>query len=38
MTTYQRSRRSIRRTRAIVGFLFLSIILLAPAIGGLITQ
>ena len=39
MTTTQRfRRRTIRRTSALVGFLFLSIILLAPAIGGLITQ
>lgn len=39
MTTRQRSRRrAIRRTSAIVGVLFLTIVLFAPAIGGLITQ
>ncbi len=39
MTTNQRSRRrAIRRTSAVVGFLFITIVLLAPAIGGLITQ
>lgn len=39
MTARQRSRRrAIRWTSAFVGFLFLSIVLLAPAIGGLITQ
>jgi len=39
MTTAQRSRRrAIRRASAIVGALFITIILLAPALGGLITQ
>lgn len=39
MTTAQRSRRrAIRRTSAIVGALFITIVLLAPAIGGWITQ
>jgi hypothetical protein len=39
MTTRQRSRRcAIRRTSVIVGALFITIVLLAPAIGGLITQ
>jgi hypothetical protein len=39
MTTRQRyRRRAIRRASAVIGFLFLTIILLAPAIGGLITQ
>lgn len=39
MTTSQRSRRrAIRRTSAIVGALFITIVLLAPALGGLITQ
>ncbi len=39
MTTTQRSRRrAIRRASTIVGLLFLSIVFLAPAIGGLITQ
>jgi len=39
MTTRQRyRRRAIRWTSAFVGALFLSIVLLAPAIGGLITQ
>ena len=39
MTSSQRSRRrAIRWTSAIVGLLFLTIVLLAPAIGGLITQ
>lgn len=39
MTARQRSRRrAIRRASAVVGVLFLSIVLLAPAIGGLITQ
>lgn len=39
MTTRQRSRRrAIRWTSAIVGLTFLTIVLLGPAIGGLITQ
>lgn len=39
MTTRQRSRRrAIRWTSAFVGHLFLSIVLLAPVIGGLVTQ
>lgn len=39
MTTAQRCRRrAIRWTSAAVGLLFLLIVLLAPAIGGLITQ
>ena len=39
MTAHQRTRRrTIRRTSAVVGFLFITIVLLAPAIGGLITQ
>lgn len=31
-------RRAIRRASAVTGFLFIAIILLAPAIGGLVTQ
>lgn len=39
MTTRQRSRRSaIRWVSVITGLLFITITLLAPAIGGLITQ
>lgn len=39
MTARQRSRRrAIRRTSAFVGFLFITIVLLAPALGGLVTQ
>lgn len=39
MTTHQRSRRrAIRRASAIVGLLFFTIVFLAPAIGGWITQ
>lgn len=39
MTARQRyRRRAIRWTSAAVGLLFLFIVLLAPAIGGLITQ
>jgi len=39
MTTLQRSRRrAIRWASAITGLLFLTITLLGPAIGGLITQ
>jgi hypothetical protein len=39
VTSRQRyRRRAIRWTSALVGFLFLSIVLLAPAIGGLATQ
>lgn len=39
MTGLQSSRRrAIRRVSAITGLLFLTIILLAPALGGLITQ
>lgn len=39
MTTTQRyRRRAIRWTSAAVGLLFLTIVLLAPAIAGLITQ
>lgn len=39
MTARQRSRRrAIRRASAAVGLLFLTIVLLAPAIGGWITQ
>lgn len=39
MTTRQRDRRrAIRWTSAIVGLTFLAIILLGPAVGGLITQ
>lgn len=39
MTTRQHSRRrAIRWASAITGLLFITIILLAPAIGGLITQ
>lgn len=39
MTTRQRDRRrAIRWTSAIVGLTFLTIVLLAPAVGGLITQ
>ena len=39
MTTRQRDRRrAIRLTSAIVGLTFLTIVLLAPAVGGLITQ
>lgn len=38
MTTRQRHRRrAIRRASAITGLLFITITLLAPAIGGLIT-
>lgn len=39
MTTTQRSRRrAIRITSAVVGLTFLIIVLLGPALGGLITQ
>lgn len=39
MTIHQRHRRhTIRLTSAIVGLTFLTIVLLGPAIGGLITQ
>ena len=39
MTTHQRHRRgAIRCLSAIVGLTFLTIVLLGPAIGGLITQ
>ena len=39
MTTHQRHRRcAIRVLSAIVGLTFLTIVLLGPAIGGLITQ
>jgi hypothetical protein len=39
LTSRQRSRRrAIRWTSAAVGLLFLTIVLLGPAIGGLITQ
>lgn len=38
MTTHQRRRRAIRTLSAIVGLTFLTIVLLGPAIGGLITQ
>lgn len=39
MTTHQRQRRrAIRTLSAIVGLTFLTIVLLGPAIGGLITQ
>jgi hypothetical protein len=39
MTTTQRSRRrAIRITSAVVGLTFLAIVLLAPVLGGLITQ
>lgn len=39
MTTHQRSRRrAIRITSAAVGLTFLIIVLLGPALGGLITQ
>lgn len=39
MTTHKRHRRrAIRALSAIVGLTFLAIVLLGPAIGGLITQ
>ena len=39
MTTHQRyRRRAIRTVSAIVGLTFLTIVLLGPALGGLITQ
>lgn len=39
MTTHQRHRRrAIRRTSAIVGLTFLTLVLLGPAVGGFITQ
>ncbi|AZD50537.1 hypothetical protein C4K20_5146 [Pseudomonas chlororaphis subsp. aurantiaca] len=39
MTSRQRSRRrAIRWASAFTGFLFITIVLLGPAIGGLITQ
>lgn len=39
MTATQRSRRrAIRITSAAVGLTFLTIVLLAPALGGMITQ